>query len=60
MLIESAFFKLSDYFQSVESPSELYEEQVSFIFAVAIYQELQNLSTTNCTASRYSLRNSNI
>ena len=42
MLIESAFFKLSDYFQSVESPSELYEEQVSFIFAVAIYQELQN------------------
>ena len=42
MLIESAFFKLSDYFQSVESPSELYEEQVAFIFAVAIYQELQN------------------
>jgi hypothetical protein len=33
---------LSDYFQSVESPSELYEEQVAFIFAVAIYQELQN------------------
>jgi hypothetical protein len=26
----------------VESPSELYEEQVAFIFAVAIYQELQN------------------
>ena len=42
MLIDSVFFKLSDYFQSVESPSELYEEQVSFIFAVAIYQELQN------------------
>jgi len=42
LLIESAFFKLSDYFQSVESPSELYEEQVAFIFAVAIYQELQN------------------
>ena len=42
MLIESAFFKLSDYFQSVESPSELYEAQVAFIFAVAIYQELQN------------------
>jgi len=42
LLIESAFFKLSDYFQSVESPSELYEAQVAFIFAVAIYQELQN------------------
>jgi len=42
MIIESAFFKLSDYFQSVESPSELYEEQVAFIFAVALYQELQN------------------
>jgi hypothetical protein len=42
MLIESAFFKLSDYFQSVESPSELYEAQVAFIFVAAIYQELQN------------------
>ena len=42
LLIEGAFFKLSDYFQSVESPSELYEAQVAFIFAVAIYQELQN------------------
>jgi len=42
LLIESVFFKLSDYFQSVESPSELYEAQVAFIFAVAIYQELQN------------------
>jgi hypothetical protein len=42
MLIEAAFFKLSDYFQSIESPSELYEEQVAFIFAVALYQELQN------------------
>ena len=37
MLIESVFFKLSDYFRSVESPSELYVAQVSFIFAVAIY-----------------------
>jgi hypothetical protein len=42
MLIESAFFKLSDYFQSIESPGELYESQVSFIFAVAIFQELQS------------------
>jgi hypothetical protein len=42
MLIESAFFKLSDYFQSIESPRELYESQVSFIFAVAIFQELQS------------------
>jgi len=42
LLIEGAFFKLSDYFQSVESPSELYEAQVAFIFAVAIYQELRS------------------
>ena len=41
MLIEAAFYKLSDYFQSVESPGELYESQLSFIFAVAIFQELQ-------------------
>ena len=43
MLIESVFFKLPDYFQSVESPSELYVAQVAFVFAVAIYQELQTL-----------------
>ena len=41
MLIEGAFYKLSDYFQSIESPGELYEAQVSFIFAVAIFQEFQ-------------------
>jgi len=40
-LVESAFYKLSDYFQSVESPGELYESQLSFIFAVAIFQEFQ-------------------
>jgi len=43
LLIEGVFFKLSDYFQSVESPSELYEAQVAFIFAVAICQELQSI-----------------
>ena len=41
MLIEAAFYRLSDYFQSIESPAELYESQLSFIFAVAIFQELQ-------------------
>jgi len=41
VLIEGAFYKLSDYFQSIESPGELYEQQVSFIFAVAIFQEFQ-------------------
>jgi len=41
MLIEAAFYKLSDYFQSIESPGELYEAQLSFIFAVAIFQEFQ-------------------
>jgi hypothetical protein len=41
MLIEAAFYKLADYFQSIESPGELYESQLSFIFAVAIFQELQ-------------------
>ena len=41
MLIEAAFYRLSDYFQSIESPAELYESQLSFIFAVAIFQEFQ-------------------
>jgi len=41
MLIETAFYKLSDYFQSIESPGELYESQLSFIFAVTIFQEFQ-------------------
>jgi len=41
MLIEAAFYKLPDYFQSIESPGELYESQLSFIFATAIFQELQ-------------------
>jgi hypothetical protein len=41
MIIESAFHKLPDYFQSIESPKELYEFQLSFIFAVAIFQEFQ-------------------
>jgi hypothetical protein len=41
MLIEAAFHKLTDYFQSIESPGELYESQLSFIFAVAIFQEFQ-------------------
>jgi len=41
MLIEAAFYKLSDYFQSIESPRELYESQLTFIFAAAIFQELQ-------------------
>jgi len=41
MLIEAAFYKLPDYFQSIESPGELYESQLSFIFAVAIFQEFQ-------------------
>ena len=41
MIIEAAFYKLSDYFQSIESPRELYESQLSFIFAVAIFQEFQ-------------------
>jgi len=41
MLIETAFYKLSDYFQSIESPGELYESQLSFIFAVSIFQEFQ-------------------
>jgi len=37
MLIEAAFYRLSDYFQSIESPAELYESQLSFMFAVAIF-----------------------
>ncbi len=37
MLIEAAFYRLSDYFQSIESLGELYESQQSFIFAVAIF-----------------------
>jgi hypothetical protein len=41
MIIESAFHKLPDYFQSIESPKELYEFQLSFIFATAIFQEFQ-------------------
>jgi len=48
MLIESAFYKLSDYFQSVESPGELYESQLSFIFAVAIFQEFQARGFSTC------------
>lgn len=42
MIIESAFFKLPDYLRVVESPGELYESQLIFMFAVALHQELSS------------------
>ncbi|MEM0249708.1 MAG: hypothetical protein QXG15_02850 [Desulfurococcaceae archaeon] len=42
MIIESAFFRLPDYLRTVESPGELYESQLVFMFAVALYQELSS------------------